>query len=226
MARQENPPFGRGETFYNGGTIVSLGISGAGSANYGGPQMEGKEWEFEDVSYNNPGQVGAKPNRTNRMCLCRIVRNVSGINLLPGRLANFTLNASDQLNGGQDFGAEVDGYASTTAQFVGGVIDEWLPAAGVPAFDLFWLVVRGPSSVLTDLAAGINNNIAVGDVLVALTAATSQCTTAGRVGEQAITATSTSPLALQVMNFIGRALSAVTTAQTNASILAEIRQLY
>jgi hypothetical protein len=225
MARNENPPFGRGETFYNGGTITA-DTTQTGSAKYGGAQMEGKEWDFEDISYNVTGQVGAKPNRTNRLVRCRICRNVSGINLLPSRLANFCLaGTSPALNGGQDFGSQVDGYASTTAQFVAGVIDEWLPAAGVPPDDLFWLVVRGPTTVLTDLAGGVNNLIAIGDVLVALTAATSQATTAGRVGEQVLTG-ATSPLALQAMNYIGRALSAATTANTNALLLVEIRQLY
>jgi hypothetical protein len=213
MARLENPPFGRGETFYNGGTVDTTNLSAL--------QMEGKEWEFEDVQYNVAGQVGAKPARTNRFCLCRIVRNVSGINLLPSRLVSFQIGGTD----GRWAGSRVDGYTTTTAQFAAGVVDEWLPAAGVPNDDLFWLVIRGPTTVLTDLAGGANNVINVGDVLVALTAATSQATTAGRVSDQVLTG-ATAVLGVQLMNYIGRALSAATTANTNQALLMEFRQEY
>lgn len=212
MARQENPPFPRGETFYNGGTIDPT--------NLGGGQMIGKEWVFEDIDLSG-GTVGAKPNRSNRYIKARIVRNVSGINLLPKRLANLAATQTD----GRHFGDEVDGYSDVSAARCGGVIDEWLPAAGVPTNDLFWLVTAGPTQVLTDLAGAATNVFNVGTNVVALTAATSQATTAGRVYPQDLTG-ATSLLGNQVMNVIGTALSAATTANTNAGILIELKDWF
>ena len=100
-------------------------------------------------------------------------------------------------------------------------MDEFLPTAGVPANDLFWIVVEGPTNILSDLAGADNNVVNIGGILVALTAATSQCTTAGRVMPQDITG-ATSVLANAVQNRIGRALSARTTANTNADILVNV----
>jgi hypothetical protein len=200
MARYESPPFDRGATFYNGATIDSN--------NLGGIQHEGKEWEFEDLDLST---VGAKAARTNRMVRCRVCRNVAAVALLPKRLASFKVG-----NPGR-----VDGYATTTAQAFLGVVDEWLPAAGVPVNDLFWMVVEGPSQMLTDLAGGANNLIPLDTILVGLTAVTSGATTAGRVAPQDLSGVTTA-LGSQIQNALGRALTAATTANTNTSILVEI----
>ena len=76
--------------------------------------------------------------------------------------------------------------------------------------------------VTTDLAGGANDVINIGDVLTALTAATSGATTAGRVKPQSL-AGATSVLGLEIMNMIGRAMSAATTANTGANLLVDIR---
>ncbi len=156
--------------------------------------------------------MGPRPARTNRKVRCRCVRNVSGITLLPKRLATFQLSA-----GSEGYGARVDGYVCTTAQR-GYPVDEWLPN-GVVNNDLFWLVVDGPSNCLLDLAAGANNVITVGDPLIGLTAATSQATSAGRLYSATLNA-STVPLANQAMNYVGYALSAAVT--TSTEVLAEV----
>lgn len=197
MARNENPPFDRGATY--GTTTLTDGA-----------QYEGHEWVFEDLDYS---VQGAKPARTNRYVRCRIVRNVAAAALLPGRLARFIKTAGN-------YGAQVDGYTATTAER-GYPIDEWLPAAGVAVNDLFWIVVDGPAAVKTDLAGGANNVINVGDVLVALTGATSGATTAGRVAPQDLTG-ATALLANQQQNRIGYALTARTTGNTDASVLVEV----
>ena len=208
MARNENPPFGRGETFYNGGYIDSN--------NLGGLQMEGAIWEFEDVDYT-PGKVGAKPARTNRRVKCMIVRNVSGITLLPKRLVTFQNAGVD----GRYRAGRVDGYVTTTAQR-GYPVDEYLSATnGVPNNDLFWVVIEGPSKVLTALDGGADNVFNVGDIAVGLTAATSGATTAGRVYPQDLTG-ATALLGNQVQNKVGYALSAVTTGNTGADLLVDV----
>lgn len=207
MARNENPPFGRGETFYNGGTIDTN--------NLGGLNLEGMIWTFEDEDLT-PGSVGAKNIRTGRPVRCMCVRNVSAGALLPKRLVTLQTGGTD----GRFYTGRVDGYARLTAARAYPV-DEYLPAAGVPVNDLFWVVIEGPAKVLTDLASGAGSVFNVGDVVVALTAATSGATTAGRVAPQDLTG-ATANLGNQVMNYVGHALSAATTSNTGADLLVEV----
>ena len=62
-------------------------------------------------------------------------------------------------------------------EFVG-VVDEHLPSGGVAVNDVFWLTVKGPTEVSVALSG---TDVVVGDRLVAIVAATSGATTAGRV---------------------------------------------
>lgn len=195
MARNENPPFARGETFYNGGTIDS--------ADLGGVNLEGKEWVFEDV---NPTTGVA---RTGEYVRCRVVRNAAAIALLPKRLVAFE-------NSGAEYGCRVDGYTTTTAA-EGYPLDEYLPTAGLPIGDLGYIVVDGPAVVLTsiaDMAADVTSGLK----MVAITAATSGATTAGRMTPQVLTG-ATALLADQIQHRIGRALTAGVTTATNTDIL-------
>lgn len=201
MARNENPPIGRGEYESTAGALDNL---------------IGKEWLFEDLDYS---ATGARPARTNRYVRCRLVKNVSGINLLPKRLARFIAS-------GVNYGAQVDGYTATTAER-GYPVDEFLPTAGVPDQAYFWIVVDGPAKVLAPLAgADFNGNISEGTRLVALTAATSGATTAGRVAVENITGSTQASdytfIHSNLANQVGRALSAKTTANTNTDILVEV----
>ena len=195
MARSENPPFGRGETWYNGGTATTSDPTA----------VVGKEWVFEDVD------PGTKAVRSNKYVRCRAVRNNSGISLLPRRIAQFSTTAGS-------FSHEVTGYTTVVAKR-GFLIDEFLPSTGVPDKDVFWVVVEGPAEGITDLAAV--DTIAVGDRLVALTAVTSQATTAGRVDLQDLGGATTA-LGEQAMNYIGFAMSAKTSANTNTAILIDV----
>ncbi|SFH96981.1 hypothetical protein [Planctomicrobium piriforme] len=178
--------------------------------------VEGARADFDDIA---PGQApGAKVRRSNRRVTCILVRNVSGIALLPKRTVKWAAGYR---------GKRVDGYCSVTAEECAGVVDEHLPAAGVPNNDLFWIAVKGPSLTKTDLAGGANNSIAEGDVLAALTAATSQATTSGRVAPwtgltSAAAGTTDGTQAKYLLNYLGRAMSAKTTAQTNQDILVDL----
>lgn len=194
MARDEQPLLGRGTTETN---------MTAGAA--------GMSWLFEDVDYST-SNYAIRPRRTNRKVRCVLVKNSSGIALLPRRMVVWKAGTNQ---------TEVDGYATTTAAEVAGVVDEWLPTAGVANGDYFLLVVGGPTLVVTDLAAGANNLIPERTVLVALTAATSQATTAGRPAPQDLTG-ATALLGNQLQNAIGRALSAKTTANTNVDLLIDL----
>lgn len=203
MARHDAPPFGRGEYEATAGALDHL---------------VGKEWTFEDINYGTTSP-GAKPARTGRYVRCRLVLNNSGISLLPKRLATFSGPT------GTNYGAQVKGYTATTAER-GYPIDEFLPSTGVPDQSYFWIVVDGPATVLTPLVnTDFNGTVSEGQVMVALTAATSGATTAGRVAVQNITGSSQATdytfVFNQIQNSVGRALSAKTTSNTNADLLIE-----
>lgn len=211
MSRSNDPGFGRGETFYSGRTIDTNNLEGT--------ELEGLTKEFEDVNWADV--ASAKSRRTNRRVLCRLMRNMSGVALLGGRLA-----VSDTASP-----ARVTGYAITTAQGRIVPVDEFLPSAGVPHGDLFWSVIKGPWLGKTTVAAQ-GSTVGQGDVMVAATgsagstaaaATTSEC---GRVAEQAFAAptdgASTTAFVNQLRNQVGTAMSARTTAETNADILIDV----
>ena len=196
MARDESPPWGRGSTYYNGETIDTNDL--------GGKNLEGKEFVFEDTEYGTGESVRV-----------RVVRNASAGALLPGRLVSFQSTY---------IGKRVDGYADTLAE-LSFPVDELLPSAGVPANDLFYIVVKGPALCKTDLSGDANNVINAGDILVSQTAATSGATTAGRVIATTVAATTANDLDVlkASLNYVGRAMSAKTTANTNANVLVNVK---
>lgn len=200
----ENPPFQRGQTYYNGRTIDSNDLEGT--------NLEGTKWFFPDVLQSDTG--GIKSLRTNQIVECTVVRNVAAAAILGKRLVTYQATAGN-------YGKRVDGYARTTAVAVAGATDEYLPSAGCPVNDLCYIVTRGPAVILTDLAGADNNVLNINDVVVALTAASSGATTSGRVRPQDLTG-ATALLADQVQNSVGRAMSAKTTAQTNSEVLINL----
>jgi len=140
--------------------------------------------------------------RSNRLKTCIAVRNTSGVALLPKRVVTWKSGSF----------TEVDGYNNTTDTASAGVVDEHLNSAGVANNDVFWLTVSGP----TEIKLGPGKEAAADTVLTSLTAAASNvATTAG----QAQTAASTY---LQA-GYIGRAISAGTTAQDVLAIVNLVR---
>jgi hypothetical protein len=196
MARDENPPFG-------------LGATAEAAASTDLEQWVGKEWIFED---RDPTTLAIRTNMYKR---CRLVRNVSAGVLLPKRLVTLKRTAGKNAS-------EVDGYSFNWAEQAFPV-DEFLPAAGVAVNDIFWIVIEGPALVLTDLAAAANPVIGVHNWLVSLTAASSGATTAGRVVAGTFGG-ATTPLADQIMNRLGQAMTARTTANTNTDVLINMGQ--
>lgn len=208
MARNENPPFQRGETFF--------GIGGTPDAT-SGLQHEGSEYVFEDINLSNTSGSLVKPTRTEQPVVTRIVRNVSGFAVEPKRCVKYK-----STNHGQ-----IDGYVAVTADGPLVVVDEHLPSAGCANNDLCHVVVQGPALVTTSLAGTAVNVISAGDRVVGATAATSGATTAGRVEVQNKTITAgsaASDLGNQIQNAVGVALSAKTTANTAADLLISVRR--
>lgn len=163
-------------------------------------QWEGREWIINNDQFPNNGLI----------CL-RCVRNVSGIALQSKRLVTFkTLLWPKQ----------VDGYARVNPVFARPV-DDALGSITVPNNDLFYVVMWGACLINTGLAADATNLFSEGDMLVAGTGATSQATTAGRVVAADFTG-ATSPLAKQIGEVVGRALTARTTSNTATDTLVQV----
>ncbi len=194
------PPFGLGKTFYNGTTIDT--------ADLGGTHLEGVacRWLYD------PGSTQGQ-TRTNNYRQTIVVRNVSGIALLPGRAAIWASTY---------FGKRVDGMSATTARAVAGIVDDTLPSTGVPTNDLFHLVVSGPCLIRQALS-NLGADLAQDDWIYAITAATSQATTSGRferfVGTFGDTHTTNGTAANILFNRIGRAMSTSLTSNTNGQVL-------
>ena len=194
-----SPVLARGKTYQQGQTINTSDLPLVA--------QEGLLASFIDVDPTTPEIL-----RSGELVTCRLVRNTSGIALLPRRLVTYAAGYG---------GKRVDGYGATTAVWCAGVVDEFLPTAGVQNNDLFWIVVAGNTEVLTDLAAAASGTIAEFGTLVCLTAATSQCTTAGRVSATALAVTETA-LVNQTQNRIGRAMTVSTSSQTNRSLPVKV----
>ena len=189
-----DPPFALGQT---------LGVSS--TADGGG--WVGAVKQFPDV---NPadGKI-----RSNRIKTCVAVRNTSAGALLPKRVVRFAHGTA-----GKAVFSEVNGYAAVAGEERVGVVDEYLPIAGVAVNDVFWVVVSGPTEVVAALSG---TAVAVGDRLAAITAATSGATTAGRVKPVTYDAAASTNLGEAGHGVIGVACSVGAT--TGSAVLAIIK---
>lgn len=205
MGFLSEPPFPRGQTLGNTTTTQNL-------------QIEGAEYWFTDEDLSAVGPV--KPLRSGRRVRCRVVRNDSGVTLYPKRTV---VLASDHGTGGVTSTASVLGEARNDAQQCY-VVDEYLSSTtGVPAGDLFYVVVDGPTVATQTTVADATGTITVGDLLVAVTATTAAMTdgsTGGRVRKLDNAATTGVTAVVQsLFAVIGRALSTKSSASTNTDIL-------
>lgn len=197
MAYDQGAPFGRGQAVEASDDLV---------------QYEGKEFTFNDV------HPGTNVKYSSMKVICRLVKNNAAIAVLPKRIVKYELGADD--------GRQVNGYTTTTAERAAGIVDEYLPAAGAAVGYYFWVVVKGPSTFLTDIAALTTGTVVLaGDNIVALTGATSGATTSGRgkVPEYLTSNSTGVALADQVANRIGVAMSSATTGQTNTGVRINVR---
>jgi hypothetical protein len=210
MARDEAPPFARGETYYNDPTVA------ANAANdplgLGGVNLEGKEFVFEVNAPDDP----AGSDTSGRLVRVRVVRNVSGQALKGGRIAVF--------KAGDPYETQVDGYAFAVGDRPAGVIDEFLPAAGVPNNDLFYLVVDGPTLVTQTHTSAATLAIGSRIVPTAGGAASKTDDLAGRVALQDLTG-ATAALGNNIQNVIGFAAQA-NAAVVDAKVKAVVHRAY
>ena len=223
MARGDSPPFARGETYANGNAYILDANNPLNASGFGGINIQGKEFVFEpnsaDAETGYPLGVNDPAGRPIRV---KVVRNTSGINLLPGRLVHYS--TSDP-NG---YEVSVDGYCFEASDRPAGIVDEFLPPAGVVPNDLFYIVTEGPTLV-TQPATPITT-VVESRLVPAATGTTYPVTggpatgrvdpAAGRVALQDTTQTGAALFA-QIQNQVGFAAAANSTA--NAQFGAVIR---
>jgi len=134
-----DPGFARGQTLGNTLTMYEATDPNAGAG------IVGTIKEFRDEDPRTGSLL------SNRPVVCVACKNVSGGALLPGRAVKFKAIPTAGLFGGGLLG-EADAAATTAnalpaANGMIGVVDEYLPAAGVPANEIFWVVINGPAAV-------------------------------------------------------------------------------
>lgn len=210
---------GRGETWFEGATPSAADIADDSFLDYCGETKV-----FEDYNWNDRGIKSCRLGK--RQVVCRLVRNTSGITLYGKRLVRLDMTNPNK----------VSGYAENTGLECYPT-DEFLPATGVPNGDLFWIVIKGPAVVLTGMNGADfgTTSFTAGQVLGGLTTsgtstATGTTASAGRLSGFIVTAATmtTTTQQLDLLNFatnwVGKAISAMTSGQTNADCLIDVRR--
>ena len=204
-------PIARGNTYY--------GTSGTIPSSYGtSVALEGRPHVSPDVGPTST--AGVKVRRSQGDVKSILVRNVGAVALLPGQIVTWAAGYR---------GTRVEGCARLTAGEVDGVIDDCLPSAGCRVGDICHLIVDG--NVLSATSRDTNEiACSAGGIIFAATAATSGATTAGRFAAWNGTfsaAQTTDGTAGNILgNKIGRAVSAVTAAETSTAKLIHVQNLY
>jgi hypothetical protein len=201
MARDDAPPFERGSSFYAGGAKEAI---------FSDPlHYLGKEYVFEPNSEQS-SQTGT-PDSSGRRVRVKVVQNKSGVALKPGRIAHY--KAVDP------YETQLDGYTFAVGDRPAGVIDEFLPAAGVADGDLFYIVIDGPTK-FTQLSAS-SSVLAIGDRVVPGTGTSATNDDAGRVVLQDLSGATTA-LGANLQNVVGFAAVANNSVE-NAKIAGIVR---
>lgn len=158
----------------------------------------------------------ARPARATQI-VAVLLRNLSGITLYGGRLAQLSRTA------GYEAVTAVKGYTVAQSHRDCVLIDPWLDANGVVANDLFWGIIGGPAPALmpTTGAGLLGGDIAVGDFIQSGTFNSTSGATSGvgvgRISNMSIAnATAAQSAYDQAVAVLGKALSAKTTQQTTA----------
>lgn len=188
-------------------------------------EILGRQYTFNPITTNAPTN-GVRKFHTGEPLTVMAVRNRSGVTLYGKRLVTFDVTTAG-LTGITD----IKGYADTLAEGPSAPIDEFLATNGVADKDICWVVIQGVCTLQTSEAgANFNGDIAVGADLVAATAASSTgSTTGGRVSNVTFTNATAGNSSngydgyRMARNFIGTALSARTTGETSADLLARVR---
>lgn len=206
----------RGRGWHNTGTTVDDKYYDSTQTDYVGSPSETLEGTV--VTYKARKKTTRIKQDTGGDVTMIFVRNVGAAALLPGMAVRWQSTTR---------GKRVDGMTrlspgAATAPDVAGFVDDFWPAAGVPIGECFWLIVKGrcyaqmPISEVADITPGTR--------LVALTAATSGATTAGRLRDQDLSG-ATAVLGNNLQGKVGTALTTIGSASTNTAFLINV-ELY
>lgn len=200
-----------GAPFPLGSTMVGTDPSG----NLINENFLGQIHEFEFPQ--GTSSLATNSRVTGRRVKAICCRNVSGGALLPKRLVtSYTTSEGAPILGAANT------YPAALAAQAKGVIDSWLPSAGVADDDLFWVIIEGPCYVLTPMVnTQFNGAFAPGSVLCAATH-TETGTGAGRVSNTVFTTDSITQNKAMTENRIGTCLATVTTGSTNTTVLINV----
>lgn len=213
MSRNNDALWERGATYYAGRTINLSSLEGT--------ELEGAERTFEDLTRSSAAAPWI-PRIPGRKVVCRVFRNNTGVTLLAKEVVYADPSSPNK----------IIGRVNTTAKAYPVIVDENIPAGGVPAGDLFYGVVRGPALAKTIVASGVSD-ITVGSQVIgstgsaATTAAAATTNECGRVALALFTAPTSVASALTFANelrlgILGTALTARTTGNTNSDILIDV----
>jgi len=171
----------------------------------------------QEIIRSNKASRSSKALRNGKPTWMRFVKNSSGINLLPGMAVAWKAS---------EIGTGIGGYQRTSGEAIAGIVDDWLPSAGVRTGDYFYVIIEGEA--LGKMALSQDADIAQGDIVwCGLTQANSTGnTTTGRITKAPTTFTATQTtdgtLWLAARNSFARALSAVSSSSTGQNILIEV----
>jgi len=186
------------------------------AGNYVRNQWQGRVFSLPSDTVPVAGASASRRSGMNWTVMC--VRNVSTIALVPSRVAKLkaTTDGISTLH-------EVSGYANVIATPNVGIVDEFLPAAGVPNKALFWLFIGGPVYVRTPpLQADFNSSIAIDGPLVSAASGTSLTDTdGGRIANPGTPGSATA--AMQFADAIfARAMEAKVDTAVNTLVLVNL----
>jgi len=199
-----------------GSKIIPLGRT------YHGAAVDDAYWDSTQSDYVGETAIGlegtvctyAAPNPLNRVAKVDrndvtlvLVRNVSGEALIAGNAVTWKAGFRYK---------RVDGNARTTSAEIAGIVDPFLPAAGAPNGDLFWLWVKGITMIRPGYD-GTSNVWSAASRLVAFTAANSTGNTGKSTGGKLTPYADTSNLTNALTLFAAVravAISACTAAET------------
>jgi hypothetical protein len=188
MSLLVDPPFALGQT---------LGVTTA---------TDGGNWVGAIKQFPDVDPVTGKV-RSNRIKTCVAVRNGSGATLFAKRGVTFKAGST----------IEVDGYAYEDGRAdkrIAGVVDEYLPPAGVASNDVFWVTVEGPTEILSSVATQPGQHL-TGTTINSVTAATSS----GNTGGFAVTQTATLALAAPTGRVVYYGRAASTASASSACLI-------
>ena len=207
----------RGETMYGPSQTIDTSDYGVTA------KQEGMPLRWTNTDPTDPTKTLSEND-----VFCVLVRNVSGITLMPSMTVTWASGF---------IGRRVDGYARTTAVAIAGIVDDHLSVTtGVRNGDMFWLMVKGKVLAYTGTSTFTNDIWAAGDFLYAITAAASTANTTGgttaddagnlinwnAVGTFTETQTTDGTLLNLTRNAFAKAISAATSGETRTRKLVDL----